>query len=116
MLNSFYLEIRPLGTFKKFNYLNLKWNFKAPNPKIKSTLTNGDDPQIKKLKTNYFVDEIPVNLIQDDFQIKFMINERNELIYENDWIKIHLKEGNLFHEQTDILVVPATCDLKLFGN
>ena len=37
------------------------------------------------------------------------------MIYENDSIQIHLKEGNIFNEPSDILVAPTNCDLKLIG-
>ena len=70
---------------------------------------------ILKPKTD-FEEERPNNLVQDDHnQINLIINEKNELIYENDSIRIHLKEGNILNEPSDILVAPANFDLKLIG-
>lgn len=98
-----------LFQFELINYILEKTANKAPNTK------NNDDTKVKKVESNLVVDEKPIEPTQEDYQIKFMKNEKNELIYEKDSIKIHLKEGNLFDEPTDILVAPANCDLKLIG-
>ena len=74
-----------------------------------------NDHKNKKPKTN-LNEERPIDLVQDDHdQINLIINEKNELIYEYDSIRIHLKEGNILNEPSDILVAPTNCDLKLIG-